>query len=219
MLLGAAFSAAAGIATTEVAACSLGDAACITTVLSRDGALAITGVPGLAAARRVALTGLARCIYAEKDGVAAGDGARRVVLPGGTLRRTFAAETVRGVSSALDAGCSELPEAADPLRALVDQVSRNPTSAPHLISAPPRLCISARLHSCAHVPMHPCAGGAAHPRWLGAACACGRRRFGSWQRVARSLKHDGSATLARLASLKAQPPRPERRPSRSVAAQ
>ena len=126
------FSVLAAGATADLAACPLGDAACLTTVLSRDGALAVTGVPGLSAARHATLSALARCVYAEEDGAAGGDvaagggggGARRVVLPDRTLRRTFAAETVRGVPSALDAGCAELHDAAEPLRALVDQAVR-----------------------------------------------------------------------------------------------
>eukprot|EP00964_Phaeocystis_antarctica_P153435 scaffold121710_cov57-Phaeocystis_antarctica.AAC.1 len=115
--------AAAG-ATADLAVCPLRDAACLTTVLSRDGALAVTGVPGLSAARHAALTALARCVYAEEDGVAGRGGTGRVMLPDRTLRRTFAAETVRGVPSALDAECAELHEAAEPLRALVDQAVR-----------------------------------------------------------------------------------------------
>ena len=124
--MAAVFSVAAAGATADLAACPLGDAACLTTVLSRDGALAVTGVPGLSAARHATLTALARCVYAEEDGAAGGGGggARRVVLPDRTLRRTFAAETVRGVPSALDAGCAELHDAAEPLRALVDQAVR-----------------------------------------------------------------------------------------------
>ena len=115
--------AAAGT-TADLAVCPLRDAACLTTVLSRDGALAVTGVPGLSAARHAALTALARCVYAEEDGVAGRGGTGRVMLPDRTLRRTFAAETVRGVPSALDAECAELDEAAEPLRALVDQAVR-----------------------------------------------------------------------------------------------
>ena len=123
-MLATVFTVAAAGATADLAACPLRDAACLTTVLSRDGALAVTGVPGLSAARHAALTALARCVYAEEDGAAGGDGARRVMLPDRTLRRTFAAETVRGVPSALDAECAELHDAAEPLRALVDQAVR-----------------------------------------------------------------------------------------------
>ena len=123
-MLATVFTVAAAGVTADLAACPLRDAACLTTVLSRDGALAVTGVPGLSAARHAALTALARCVYAEEDGAAGGDGARRVMLPDRTLRRTFAAETVRGVPSALDAECAELHEAAEPLRALVDQAVR-----------------------------------------------------------------------------------------------
>ena len=77
MMLASVFSstvAAAG-ATADLAVCPLRDAACLTTVLSRDGALVVTGVPGLAAARHATLTALARCVYAEEDGAAGGDGA------------------------------------------------------------------------------------------------------------------------------------------------
>ena len=76
----------------DLPACPFADVACVRTALVRDAGLAITGVPGLAAARRSALMELASCALH-------GEGARHVVLPDRTVRHTVAAETVRGVPS------------------------------------------------------------------------------------------------------------------------
>ena len=102
----------------DLPTCPFADVACVRTALVRYAGLAITGVPGLAAARRSALMELASCALH-------GEETRHVVLPDRTVRHTVAAETVRGVPSEIDAGgCEGLPEAADPLRALVDQSVR-----------------------------------------------------------------------------------------------
>ena len=97
----------------------LASSKCVHNHLAQDGALALTGVPGLAAARQRALAEVARCATRDDGG-----GARRAVLPDGTLRRTFGAETVRGVPTPLASGCDVLGDAAEPLRALVDHTMR-----------------------------------------------------------------------------------------------
>jgi copper chaperone CopZ len=107
--------------------CSWADLAagtdCVRRALHIDGAVAVTGVPGLARARTEAFLALARCLEARPAD------ALSHTLSDGTVRRTLGARTLRGAPEPLVSACdgadsTQVHEATDALRALVDQGTR-----------------------------------------------------------------------------------------------
>ena len=107
--------------------CSWADLAagtdCVSRALHIDGAVAVTGVPGLARARTEAFLAFARCLEARPAD------ALTHTLSDGTVRRTLGARTLRGAPEPLVSACdgadsTQVHEATDALRALVDQGTR-----------------------------------------------------------------------------------------------
>lgn len=118
--LAAVAHAAHALPEATVATCSAAQlsASCVQRALERDGAVALTDLPGLRSARLAALTKVGACAADEAGG------ARATVLPDGTVRRTFGSRTLHGAAEPMGGACAGLDEAAAPLRALVDAASR-----------------------------------------------------------------------------------------------
>lgn len=93
---------------------------CLLDSLEAHGAVAVSGVPGLEAARASAYALLAACASDEATRASM----QEVVLGDGTARRSLAARTVRGVPEPLEGTCNGAGEALEPLRAIVDSASR-----------------------------------------------------------------------------------------------
>ena len=131
MLLSFALSFALTVTTSaHIAPCA--DDACIRRALSADGAVAVTGVAGLAAARKAALSAWARCAAARRP-----SGARDVVLDDGTLRRTVGARTLRSSREPFAAaGCAELEASTLPLSRLVEAAAERVLRAVEPLRAP-----------------------------------------------------------------------------------
>mmetsp|Transcript_12650 Transcript_12650/g.28080 ORF Transcript_12650/g.28080 Transcript_12650/m.28080 type:complete len:664 (+) Transcript_12650:137-2128(+) len=111
-----------------------GGAATIREALTGDGILAITGVPRLSAARRVALSAAGDCLAhfppADSTTEESKEGYTVRRLPDGSERRTFGAELVGSqgfgrdhLPSALLQQCDGLEEATETLRDVVDKAA------------------------------------------------------------------------------------------------
>ena len=88
--------------------------ACVHRALKLDGAVALD-VPGLASARRQALTATAKCLTVSA--------LSSTTLPDGTSRATVGSRTRSGLSEPLE-GCTEAEDATAAMRSLVNDASR-----------------------------------------------------------------------------------------------
>ena len=97
---------------------SSGQSECATRALQIDGAVAITGVPGLARAREEAMRSVAEC------GISRPQDFYERKLADGTIRRTLGARTHDAASHPVDTGCEHVAHDTDGLRAIVDMATR-----------------------------------------------------------------------------------------------
>eukprot|EP00966_Prymnesium_polylepis_P024224 557935-Prymnesium_polylepis.1 len=92
-------------------------AQCLPAALALDGAVVVTDVPGVSAARQAALGRLFSCAADHPERLEA------AVMDDGTRRLSAGSRTLRGAADAFPE-CDGLADAADPLRAAVDLASQ-----------------------------------------------------------------------------------------------
>jgi copper chaperone CopZ len=93
---------------------------CLLDALRTHGAVAMSNVPGVKAAREAAFRSVAKC----ESGEAAPESMSEVALADGTVRRSLGTRTVRGVPEQLDSACADPDGSMETLRTLVDTASR-----------------------------------------------------------------------------------------------
>ena len=116
-------------ASSTLFTCSWGEVSsgtdCLARTLQIDGAVAITGVPGISRARSEAFRNVARCLHADASN------SHAHILGDGTIRRTIGARTFAGVAEPIVCGSDDasVQAATDSLRALIDAATRRFTHA------------------------------------------------------------------------------------------